>query len=382
MEIQSNDYKKASSIFNKNRNSDELIEQENEYRNNFIPYKKIDQYLNEYNNYFYSTKNSEIENSKMNIPTNIENKQIINLKANFIEKRKKDNDIFNLPDDFLIEYNNRKRLDELRQKYLSNSSLRFLRKKDEIKKINPIIKKEETKQIEEEKCNDKKNQNEMNNYNNNEEYLKNIILEMKFKYDKLYKDFNALIDTKNAKEINEKHLYKNYLIEENNGLKNINNNYEIILELLISYINEANKILFNSPKIEYFNLKQNIWNKNLNCLDELSNYLEKCKKKLADDYSDKKIIKYNKINIREKKLFSANKKNLNQKNSFSDFNSFNIRNKNSSKNRFTNSTISYRNKYINNSDSFEKTKNKTLNRTKLEKSKKFLKNLFKKKNKK
>ena len=156
MEIQSNDH---NSIFNKNRNSDELIEQENEYRNNFIPYKKMDQYINEYNNYFYSTKNSEIENSKINIPTNIENKQIINLKANFIEKRKKDNDIFNLPDDFLIEYNNRKRLDELRQKYLSNSSLRFLRKKDEIKKINPIIKKEETKRIEEEKCNDKKNQN-------------------------------------------------------------------------------------------------------------------------------------------------------------------------------------------------------------------------------
>ena len=375
MEIQNNNYKHIPLVFNRNKSSDALNEKEEEYKNNFknnfIPYKKMEQYLNENHNYFYSTKNSEMENSK----SNMENKQIINQKTN---------DIFNLPDDLLIEYNNRKRLDELRQKYLSNSSLRFLRKKDETKKINPNLKKEEEKNNNEIKPAEKKNQSEINNYNNNEEYLKNIILEMKFKYDKLYQDFNVLMENKNINENNEKYLYKNYLIQENNQLKNINNNYEIVLEMLISYINEANKILFNSPKIEYFNLKQNIWNKNMNCLDELSNYLEKCKIKLSKNYSDKNIIKYNKINLQEKKIFSAHKNIINQKNSFSNNNSFNIRNKNNTKTKFANSTISFRNKFLINSfdDSFEKTKNKTLNKTKLDKTKKNLKFLFKKRSKK
>ena len=375
MEIQNNNYKHIPLVFNRNRSSDDLIKKEEEYKNNFknnfIPYKKMEQYLNENHTYFYSTKNSEMENSKCNMDNN--NKKIIN---------KTSNDIFNLPDDLLIEYNNRKRLDELRQKYLSNSSLRFLRKKDEIIKNNQNLKKEEEKNNNDIKSNEKKNQSEINNYNNNEEYLKNIILEMKFKYDKLYQDFNVLIENKNMSEINEKHLYKNYLIEENNELKNINNNYEIVLEMLISYINEANKILFNSPKIEYFNLKQNIWNKNLNCLDELSNYLEKCKIKLSENYLDKNIINNNKINFQEKKIFSNNKKLLNRKNSFSNNNSFNnIRNKNNNKNRFANSTISFRNKFIMNSldDSFEKTKNKTLNKIKLDKTKKNLKKILSKK---
>ena len=376
MEIQNNNYKHIPLVFNRNRSSDDLIKKEEEYKNNFknnfIPYKKMEQYLNENHNYFYSTKNSELENSKSNMDNN--NKQIINQKSN---------DIFNLPDDLLIEYNNRKRLDELRQKYLSNSSLHFLRKKDDIKKINPNLKKEEEKNNNEIKPDEKKTQSEINNNNNKEEYLKSIILEMKFKYDKLYQDFNVLMENKTVRENNENHLYKNYLIEENNELKNINNNYEIVLEMLISYINEANKILFNSPKIEYFNLKQNIWNKNINCLDELSNYLEKCKIKLSDNYLDKNIIKYNKINPKEKKIFSANKNILNKKNLFSNNNSFNIRNKNSTNNRFANSTISYRNKYFNNlDDSFEITKNKTLNKTKIDKTKKNLKYIFKKKNKK
>ena len=375
MEMQDNNNQHTPLVFNKNRSSDDLTKKEeefkNNFKNNFIPYKKMEQYLNENHNYVYSTKNSEMENSKCNMDNN--NKKIID---------KKSNDIFNLPDDLLIEYNNRKRLDELRQKYLSNSSLRFLRKKDEIKKINPNLKKEEEKNNNDIKPEEKKTQSEINNYNNNEEYLKNIILEMKFKYDKLYQDFNVLMENKNTIEINEKHLYKNYLIEENNELKNINNNYEIVLEMLISYINEANKILFNSPKIEYFNLKQNIWNKNINCIDELSNYLEKCKIKLSENYLDKNIIKYNKINPREKKIFSANKNILNKKNPFTNNNSLNIRNKNNTKNKFANSTISYRNKYFNSlDDSFEIVKNKTLNKTK-EKTKKNLKYLIKKRNKK
>ena len=205
-------------------------------------------------------------------------------------------------------------------------------------------------------------------------------------------NYNALMENKNKcvndlNDINEKHLYKNYLIEEINELKNINNNYEIILGLLISYINETNKILFNSPKIEYFNLKQNIWNKKMKCLDELSTYLEKCKINLLKNYTDnQKIIKYNKINLREKRISRENKLNiLNQKNYFSNYdtNTTNsIRNNKSRvKTRYANSTISFRNKYINSSiESLDRMKNKTLNKTNLNKFKKCRMKLSKKKN--
>ena len=217
-------------------------------------------------------------------------------------------------------------------------------------------------------------------------------IQKKVKYDKLQQDFDALMENKNKcvndlNDINEKHLYKNYLIEEINELKNINNNYEIILGLLISYINETNKILFNSPKIEYFNLKQNIWNKKMKCLDELSTYLEKCKINLLKNYTDnQKIIKYNKINLREKRISRENKLNiLNQKNYFSNYdtNTTNsIRNNKSRvKTRYANSTISFRNKYINSSiESLDRMKNKTLNKTNLNKFKKCRMKLSKKKN--
>ena len=401
MEVYNKNYKPIPLSYNKNRSTGDLLEKENEYKTNFIPYKKKEQYLNEYYSYFHSTKNSEIENSKTNNATNIDNiNQIPNAKITSIEKIKSTNDYLkklNIPDDLLIEYNNRKRLDELRQKYLSNSSLHFLRKKDETKKPNQNIKKEEeknNKEISENKIDMNKTQIAGNNFNNNEEYLKNIILEMKFKYDKLQQDFDALMENKNKcvndlNDINEKHLYKNYLIEEINELKNINNNYEIILGLLISYINETNKILFNSPKIEYFNLKQNIWNKKMKCLDELSTYLEKCKINLLKNYTDnQKIIKYNKINLREKRISRENKLNiLNQKNYFSNYdtNTTNsIRNNKSRvKTRYANSTISFRNKYINSSiESLDRMKNKTLNKTNLNKFKKCRMNLSKKRIKK
>ena len=199
MEIKNNENKNTPLILNRNRSTGDLIEKENSYKNNFIPDYRMEQYLNEYYNYLYSTKDSEKENNSSNTNTIMTNKNksnnisnITNSKNNSIIDNKKYNNNFsinnttlNLPDDLLIEYNNRKRLEELRKKYLSSSSLRFLRKKDEIKI-------EENKQ--EEKIEKKENINISNvkEEKNREDELKNVILDLKLKYDKLLKAFNIL----------------------------------------------------------------------------------------------------------------------------------------------------------------------------------------------
>ena len=393
MEIKNNENKNIPLRFNRNRSTGDLMEKETSYKNNYIPDYRMEQYLNEYYNYFYSTKDSEKENnSNIDISTN-KNKSnnlsnITNSKTYSIILSKNDikkfnnfstnNTTLNLPDDLLIEYNNRKRLEELRKKYLSSSSLRFLRKKDETKIDNNT--KEENKQ--EEKIDKKENINDNNV----------IILDLKLKYDKLQKAFNILSENKNKNKeddinpnINKKgkniyniyketykNMYKDYLIEENNDLKNINNNYEIILEMLISYINEINKIYFNFDQIEYFNLKQNIYNKKTKCISELSDFLKKCKENLENNII-KEDVKSNKIKFKEKNIISY----------FNNINKREPKNINKNKMRYTNSTQSFRNKYSNDSNySREKYRSKTINKTKNDKIKKTRINLVKNKNKK
>ena len=394
MEIKNNENKNTPLILNRNRSTGDLMEKENSYKNNFIPDYRMEQYLNEYYNYLYSTKDSEKENNSSNTNTIITNKNksknitnITNSKNNSIIDNKKYNNNFsinnttlNLPDDLLIEYNNRKRLEELRKKYLSSSSLRFLRKKDEIKI-------EENKQ--EEKIEKKENINISNvkEEKNREDDLKNVILDLKLKYDKLLKAFNILSENKNKnkeddinRNINRKekdiykdkdthkNMYKNFLIEENNELKNINNNYEIILEMLISYINETNKLYFNFDQIEYFNLKQNIYNKKTKCINELSDFLKKCKENLENNII-KKDFNYDKIKFREKNIISS-------------FNNMSKCNKNKNKMRYTYSTQSFRNKYDNDSNYSrrEKCRSKTINKTRNNKNKRTRINLVKTKN--
>ena len=358
MEI-NNFYNRNSPLsLNKNKSTGDLFEKENQYKNCFIPDINMKQYLSEN---IYSTKNSDKENSNINI---------INQNLNLISRNeniKNDNNFslnnINLPDDLLIEYNNRKRLDELRKKYLSNSSLRFLRKKDELK-----IRKEESKNneniIPNYKNNYKKideNKNEMKS--NNEDNLKNIILDLKIKYENLQNEFNYLLENNDKinmvnKNQKEEDIYTKYLIEENKKLKNINNKYEMIIELLISYVNETNKLFFNLEQIEYFNLKQNIWNKKTKCINELSNFLEKSKINISNNI-DFKNINYKKIKIKDKNITST-KNNLDKKNSI--FNSNNKRH-NNNKIRYTYSTISFRNKFdINSTDTIDNNKNKTLNK--------------------
>ena len=395
MEIKNNENKNIPLIFNRNRSTGDLIEKENNYKNNFIPDYRMEQYLNEYYNYLYSTKDSEKENNSSNTNNTIitnKNKSnnisnIPNSKNNSIIDNKKYNNNFsinnttlNLPDDLLIEYNNRKRLEELRKKYLSSSSLRFLRKKDEIKI-------EENKQ--EEKIDKKENINISNikEEKNNEDELKNAILDLKLKYDKLLKAFNILSENKNKNKEDDtnqninrkekdiykdkdthKNMYKNFLIEENNELKNINNNYEIILEMLISYINETNKLYFNFDQIEYFNLKQNIYNKKTKCINELSEFLKKCKENLENNII-KKDFNYDKIKLKEKNIISS-------------FNNMSKCNKNKNKMRYTYSTQSFRNKYDNDSNYSrrEKCRSKTIKKTRNNKNKRTRINLVKTKN--
>ena len=358
MEI-NNFYNRNSPIsLNKNKSTGDLFEKENQYKNCFIPDINMKQYLSEN---IYSTKNSDKENSNINI---------INQNLNLISRNeniKNDNNFslnnINLPDDLLIEYNNRKRLDELRKKYLSNSSLRFLRKKDELK-----IRKEESKNNENIIPNYKNNYKKIDEYKNemklnNEDNLKNIILDLKIKYENLQNEFNYLLENNDKinmvnKNKKEEDIYTKYLIEENKKLKNINNKYEMIIELLISYVNETNKLFFNLEQIEYFNLKQNIWNKKTKCINELSNFLEKSKINISNNI-DFKNINYKKIKIKDKNIIST-KNNLNKKNSI--FNSNNKRH-NNNKIRYTYSTISFRNKFdINSTDTIDNNKNKTLNK--------------------
>ena len=397
MKIKNEADKKNPLLLYRNKSTGDLMERRNINKTaNYIPENRMDQYLSEYYQYLYNAQNKESENynsliaNSVNSNTrNIQNSKL-NLMMSPIENIKKssNNSINNnkiLPDDLLIEYDNRKRLEELRNKYLSNSSLLFLRKKNE-PKINYYYPKEETKnneKINKENYNNNININNINSINKDENKkeidLKNVIFDLKFKYEKLQNEFKILTENKNKYKENNRNkkirkekdtprnTYKNYLIEENNKLKKINDNYEIIMEMLISYINETNKLYFNLDQIEYFNLRQNIWNKDTNCINELSDFLEKCKNNLAN------------ISINSSFRNKSNKKN---KNNLSKKESKQKSNKIKNKMRYTYSTISFNNKI---SDGFfdikRNFKSKTLNKTKNDKLKK-PKIIFIKKNKK
>ena len=396
MKIKNEADKKNPLLLYRNKSTGDLMERRNINKTaNYIPENRMEQYLSEYYQYLYNVQNKESENynsliaNSVNSNTrNIQNSKL-NLMMSPIENVKKssNNSVNNnkiLPDDLLIEYDNRKRLEELRNKYLSNSSLLFLRKKNE-PKINYYYPKEEAKNNEKiyKENNNNININNINSINKDENKkeidLKNVIFDLKFKYEKLQNEFKILTENKNKYKENyrnkkirkekdtPRNTYKNYLIEENNKLRKINDNYEIIMEMLISYINETNKLYFNLDQIEYFNLRQNIWNKDTNCINELSDFLEKCKNNLAN------------ISINSSFRNKSNKKN---KNNLSKKESKQKSNKIKNKMRYTYSTISFNNKI---SDGFfdikRNFKSKTLNKTKNEKLKK-AKIIFIKKNKK
>ena len=406
-----------------------------------IPSPKI---IENENNYTYLLHNQNKENNKN--------------KYNIINNP-------NFPDDLLIEYSNKRRLMELRNKYLSSSSLLFLKKKDEnnanniksnnennlkndfIKddkdssinkfKINKLVNNNgelfikniqnlkeliNNKQIllssinfnvnsnsnkfnNKESIEDFRNSNNLNiskdfltllsskrdinksnnnNDNNNTIQLRKNIIEIQNKYNNLENKYNQLLKEKNNNSLKEpkESSLENYLKEENNNLKKINNRFEIVLEFLISYINEIN-IYFKLKEIEFLKLKQNIKNNNIDdkakdkYINDISEFLNNCKEKIVKQKSNKTkksnsvIIDYNTDNLKNK--LKIDKTILNYEN-------------NNNKNKIKkNLSVKYRrNKFINSScdsiySKITKT-NKTSQNSLLNIKKNKTINLFKKRN--
>ena len=176
------------------------------------------------------------------------------------------------------------------------------------------------------------------------QYLKR----MELRYNILKDEFNQLLNIKNIdrkKNLNlnknsyenneyQKDEFKDYLLTENNNLKNENKNCELIIISLIDYINEINS-LFNSNKIDIIKIKQiikdfnnnndnssklkennnNLFKININTkinsqINNFKNYLNDCKKKII-----KNLNKNNnnlKDNLDENNKLKNNKKLINR----------------------------------------------------------------------
>ena len=375
--------------------------------------------------------------------------------------------------DLLIEFNNKKRLKELRNKYLCNTSNQFLKMKDNISQNNNKINNDfninnyESNNNKNDNLNNcernniiqnntlynnymynVKNNNNNNNYNNynqlndlkminynnedakessllednninknlnypyhikkinenilnendvlllsekdyndkfNKEQIINIIMEIQNKYFNLQNEYNNLLNEKNKNSLKEKDIYKHYLIEQNNKLKTINDRYEIIINCLLSYINDINQY-YNIKQIEYYHLKYNITNDIIddnakyNYINDLAEFLKTCRDKIIyNKGSLRDLIKLkreiNKEN-NDNSQYINDKKNGNKKNKKR--NLLSCRNINKINNTKDNSSVNIRNKFFNSScDSINSTINKT---TLMNKTKKYL-NLFKRKKK-
>lgn len=227
------------------------------------------------------------------------------------------------------------------------------------------------------------------NKSSNNELLLNTIIDIQNKYSTLQNDFNNLLNGKNNTTFREKDIYEHHLISENDKLKKIIDKYELVLDFLLSYINEIN-IFFDLKQIEYFYLKQNILNNDIdefkknNYINELANFLRNCKEQITNKSIDIKIAdkKTTMKNEENKNYYDnedidifinddinnytiQNKKNNNRKmTSFKNYNNIKI------KNRFKrdNSVKKAQKKYINSScDSIQyknkyNTKNTTMNK--------------------
>ena len=227
----------------------------------------------------------------------------------------------------------------------------------------------------------------------NNEILMNTIIDIQNKYSTLQSDFNNLINEKNNSTLKEKDIYEHHLISENDKLKKIIDKYEIVLDFLLSYINEIN-IFFDLKQIEYFYLRQNILNNDIdeykkkNYINELADFLKNCKEQITHKNSDIKINeKRNTIKIEENKNYNDNEyidfffnedmkkytKNNNRKfTSFKNYNNIKIKNKF----KRDNSVKNIQKKYINSSCDSIQFKNK-FNTKNISMKKQDLLNLFK-----
>jgi len=227
------------------------------------------------------------------------------------------------------------------------------------------------------------------NKSSNNELLLNTIIDIQNKYSTLQNDFNNLLNGKNNTTFRDKDIYEHHLISENDKLKKIIDKYELVLDFLLSYINEIN-IFFDLKQIEYFYLKQNILNNDIdefkknNYINELANFLRNCKEQITHKSIDMKIA--------DKKTTMKNEENKNYYDNEDidifindDINNYTIQNKKNNNGKMTsfknynnikikngfkrdNSVKKAQKKYINSScDSIQyknkyNTKNKTMNK--------------------
>ena len=144
---------------------------------------------------------------------------------------------------------------------------------------NEIKKESSSQDIKEKEFNNKSNQ-QLNNSksDNNKENINKLIQDyksleyrynrLKFEYDSLKDEYMKLLD--NNKENNERNvqdekvLFNEYIVKENNDLREINSNYEYIITPLINYINDINCYINKKylKKIDVARIKQNIRNAN------------------------------------------------------------------------------------------------------------------------
>ena len=152
----------------------------------------------------------------------------------------------------------------------------------------------------------------MNNYKKIEDNYNKLQLEynsLKNEHLKLLENYNKEKNNKNIDD--EKTLFNEYIIKENNDLRTINSNYEYILTPLINYINDINYHI-NKKKlknIDLIKIKQNIRNTNItyNCIEESPLYsfiqlLDNYKNIIVNDESLNNI--YNRSKSNPKKVYT------------------------------------------------------------------------------
>ena len=172
------------------------------------------------------------------------------------------------------------------------------------------------------------NKNEMYKENDNIDNMKELMNNYKKiedNYNKLQLEYNSLKNEhlkllnynkeKNNKNIDdEKTLFNEYIIKENNELRTINSNYEYILTPLINYINDINYHI-NKKKLKSIDLtkiKQNIRNTNItyNCIEESPLYsfiklLDNYKNLIVNDESINNIYDRSKSNPKKKYTYES-----------------------------------------------------------------------------
>ena len=131
---------------------------------------------------------------------------------------------------------------------------------------------------------------DLNNFNEsikiNSENIKNSNLSL----DKPNESFLNKRNENNNK-IEEKTYFNDYLIKENEKLKKLNKNYELLITPLIEYINDIN-YFFGQNVIDFHNINNLIKNKELNndynSLNDLKSFLKITKNNIIDSYKNKR----------------------------------------------------------------------------------------------